>query len=677
MPDWETTKAQLNEKQLEAATHSGSALMVLSGHGTGKSEMIKARVQYLVEELHVSPREIYVITFTREARGSMQARIEETLESEVGRLISENVVTFHKLAYKICLINAEMNATSYASIPNIAEEEYARDLLWESMGVVGYANPEMNKNSVWRMLQTWKMGSRNKGLLPVGFPPVVERYQEALVEAKKWDLSDLIPMAMNILDKNQELAAAFCIGPMIIDEFQDTTMQQYRFVRKLLDAGGGNSQNLVVVGSQAQSIYGFRNADFPQLHYAFISELDADTVVFEINYRSGSAIIAGASALVPSYHKEVNLISTMGKGEITACEIQTEAAEANFLVEAIKTLHERDGVPTKDIAVLIRTWRQRGPIEDAFEREKIPYRISDQSREKFFKTKNVLAMGGYIRAVQAIRDRTSGKNPDLLGSLDLIINTPPRRGIGPVSMGVLLDGKAELGWDQLIKGIVNPSLRPQVRQEVKKLIDLLLELAKDKTLVDPAILMDAVLERTGWHTSIMEELRGKEAFRNIRALQEKSKAFPTIPLFLEHLREKTLIDWDGQGVTLSTIHGAKGLEWRVVFLPGFVDGILPSARSIKSHGDPAEEQRLAHVGFTRARNNLIVSWYRNQRRNDGQGYHPVQPSRFLSRLKGKTQKYDKNNFGFRFIGDDLQRDWSDAGRKEPCDSDDWDAAPSE
>ena len=102
MPNWETTKAQLNEKQLEAATHSGSALMVLSGHGTGKSEMIKARVQYLVEELHVSPREIYVITFTRQARGSMQARIEETLESEVGRLISENVVTFHKLEYKIC-----------------------------------------------------------------------------------------------------------------------------------------------------------------------------------------------------------------------------------------------------------------------------------------------------------------------------------------------------------------------------------------------------------------------------------------------------------------------------------------------------------------------------------------------------------------------------------------------
>jgi DNA helicase II / ATP-dependent DNA helicase PcrA len=642
--DTDQVLSELNELQLVATTHWGTPLLVKAGPGTGKTKLLISRIAWLLNERQLTARGIYAVTFTKDAAGVLRSRIEETVGAEEGSLV--NISTIHSLAYRICSADAMIKSSNIAKHPSVAEEEYARDLLWESIQETGYQNPTLNKNSSWKLLQQWKIGDRDPQLLPDGFYPVVERYQEALHEARKWDMADLIPQAMIILDENTELASAFNVTQLLIDEFQDTTVQQYEFLRKLL-ISSGNLDAIFAVGAEAQSIYGFRNANFQELSKRFFEDFpDHKEIILRDNYRSGSTIVNVAAKMASSYH-EVWLNSTKGPGAVWGYEAQTETAESNFIAQNIQTLVIRDKVPYKDIVILIRSWRQRGPIEEALDREGIPYVISDQNREKFFKTKNVLAMVGYLRAIQAIRDSASlGATPDLYGSLDLIINTPPRRGIGPVSQSIILDGQPELGWDQLIKASVNKILRPQVQEEIKNLLQLLINLANKKEVVSPNDLMDHVLQDAGWYESLNDDLRGKENLRNIRALQEKAKAFKNIPDFLHFIRKKTMNDWDGNGVTLSTIHGSKGLEWPVVFLSGFVDGILPSAQSIRSSTAINEEERLAHVAASRAKNLLLISWYRNSRRDDGEGYRAVQPSRFRANIAEGVNIYDKEKFEF-------------------------------
>lgn len=618
----------LNAMQRYAAEHPGP-IEVMAGPGTGKTQTIAGRVQWLVEKRGYVPQSIFVITFTRKARGNLQARFEDVFEAEVAAGI--NVSTIDALAYRINWADARMKKTRLAKMPRVLAEREAYQLFVEAKRSVGFNSALMNDLKAWNALREWKIGERNLDGLDPGLRRAIERYQEMLKENHKWDVADLVPNAIQILEENHELAAAFLVQAMLVDEWQDTAPVQYRLIRKVLELA--DCRDLFVVGAPAQSIYEWRGANYTALSQALRRDYpDLEPVTLELNYRSGRKIIAAAAAVALDY-SEVHLQSVNGEGAVYHYEAPTDQHEAATIASVIRRLHDHDGLPWKDMAVLFRTWGQRSILENALVALDVPFNLADESRLPFYQTHEVLAMLGYLKAVQELRGASGGDGPELGGVLDLILNTPPRRGIGPTSLAMIMDGQPQIGWNELLRAMRRTDLRPQVRQSAADLFNLLVEMANAQQLTAPAALMQRVIDATLWEESLAVDLGGAEALRNLQELMREAQAYDDVPAFFAALRERVKVDWNYEGVMLSSIHAAKGLEWPAVFVTGLNEGILPHVNAIRGDRTPHEEARLAHVAFSRPRELLFISHARRRRKDEE--FVDTAPSRYLSLLPGE------------------------------------------
>lgn len=638
---------RLNPAQLRAATFLDGPCEVIAGPGTGKTTVLGGRVYNLVEEKHVPPNGVYVITFTRKARGNLQAKLEEDLSPGMAEQV--NVSTIDALAYRICVADAQIKAGDMKKkIPTVADEDLAFSLFSGALEETGYGGLKTVK-SAWGEMRKWKMGKREYRLLDPDLVSVVERYQERLIETKKWDVSDLIWNATHILRDNSVIAAAFQVSYMMVDEWQDTSLPQYHFLREVLK----HSDNLFVVGAPAQSIYTWRNADYTRLSDAFVADyLEAELVKLDTNYRSGRKIVAVAASVVLEY-PEVHLKSDNGEGAVFLHEAISDDQEASIVANVAKTLVDENGMRWQDIAILFRTWAQRAPLEAAFLDLEIPYVLADDSRLPFYKTPEVLAMIGYLRAIMSVRGEIDASDADLDGALDLIINTPSRRGIGPVSLNMIRDGQPEIGWNQLLRAQTRDDLRPQVRESVKNLFEMLTRLANDATLTAPEAMMNTVLEETGWEEYLAGSLDGNDVQRNLHRLRSEAAEHNDIVAYLNLMKSQLGGSWNMDGVALTSIHAAKGLEWPVVFVVGMNEGVLPHVNAIKGNNTPHEEKRLAHVAFSRAMKVLFITYARNRRDRSGQ-YVTMKPSRFLGMLPThEVTRYDKETFGYQLSGNGI------------------------
>ncbi|HKP97104.1 MAG TPA: UvrD-helicase domain-containing protein, partial [Fibrobacteria bacterium] len=687
--------AALNPPQLEAVTHGPGPQLILAGAGSGKTRVLTFKIAWLIRERNVRPWEILAVTFTNKAAQEMRQRI-SGLIGYAGNL--RWVGTFHSICARLLRFHAARlgytpNFTIFDTddqkrfIKQILKAERLEDDARFSQDAVR-AFIGRHKNQGIPSTQA-KLDAEDR--YEERMAHLYHRYQEELQKNNGMDFDDLIFMAIRLLESFPEVRQVFAAGfrYILIDEYQDTNKAQYRLIRLLV----GGHHNLVVVGDDDQSIYGWRGADIGNI-LSFQKDFpEARVTKLEQNYRSTANILGVAGSVIRNNKNRMDKTiwtSNEPGSKITMLELDDEILEAAWVARRIR---EDDRFKPGDTAVFYRTNAQSRVMEDELRRHRIPYLIVGGIR--FYERKEVKDLMAYLRAIS---------NPSDSVALDRIINVP-KRGIGDKSINAIKDFAFDNGL-LLIDALRLPEKAGLSSGAAKRitefaaLLDTLRVLAANEPL--PSLIAE-IISRTGYRAHLEEEgtdealdrlanveelvsaaqdfLRRRtdgeldqandpdapEAERAQYALElkfplpeEAGDAPPAdngrlqdLDLFLQEI--SLLADADGlkasqEAVTLMTVHSAKGLEFPRVFVTGLEDGLFPMMRQ-DGDGDVEEERRLFYVAVTRARRELSLS-YAHRRRRYGM-YQESVGSRFFREIdkqyleiaRPAPSPYSRSGFG--------------------------------
>src|SRR2546421_6254812 len=602
--------ASLNPAQREAVLTTEGPLLVVAGAGSGKTRVLTHRVAHLIGAVGAKPQEILAITFTNKAAGEMRTRLEDLL-GPVARTIW--ILTFHAACGRILRREAprlgyRTNFTIYDQADQIrlvkaCLEELERD----PKRFVPRGIHSQISNAKNQLVDPDEYRSRVASFYDQTVADVYELYQRRLFASNAVDFDDMLMLTVRILQHFPEAADRWqkAFRYILVDEYQDTNHAQYVLLQLL----AAKHKNVCAVGDPDQSIYGFRGADIRN-----ILEFERDfpntrTIALEQNYRSTNAILGAANAVIANNRerKEKRLWSELGQGEpVHVVEVEDEHAEARFVAAEIAALAE-EGLNGDEIAVVYRTNAQSRVLEDVLVRQGVGYQVIGGPR--FYERAEVKDLIAYLQVID---------NPYHAVSLQRIANRP-RRGIGDASLARLqtyADAQGSSLFEALEHaedaGISGAPLRA-----VQGLRTLLQSLQAGALELDVPDLVQRTLDRSGYLEALAAE-RTIEAQGRTENLQELvgvaqeyqvQAAEPGLSNFLQEISLYSDLDAIGEGeslVTLMTLHNAKGLEFRAVFLIGMEEGIFPHARSIEEQGIE-EERRLCYVGMTRAREQLTLT----------------------------------------------------------------------
>lgn len=634
----------LNPAQREAVEHSEGPLLILAGPGSGKTRVIAHRIAHLVAEAGVHPYRILAVTFTNKAAREMGDRVVGLL-GETARSIM--LGTFHAVCSRILRVDGERIGIGRGFA--IYDEGDQQTLMRRAMAELGVDPRQFHPRAVLATISRAKSELASPAAYTQSvrdyFQEVVarcyERYQALLSENNALDFDDLIMRTVGLFRESQEVLRKYQerFLHVLIDEFQDTNVAQYVLARQL--AGGHG--NICVVGDPDQSIYTWRAADLRNILNFERDYPGARVVYLSQNYRSTQNILNSAQSVISvnRQRKEKDLWTERGPGApIAIYEAYDEIEEADFVAgEAEARVHgeHRYG----DIAVMYRTNAQSRPLEEAFVREAIPYRLVGGTR--FYERREVKDIIAYLRLIH---------NPYDSVSLGRVINVPPR-GIGQKTLGELgarasseeaptyavmqRVAKQESG-DTAGGDAAGHSLAPRSLNAVATFVGLIEGLREEAAEVPLSSLLRSVLERTAYRQYLLEQFDdGEERWENVQELLTVASEYDglapeqALPSFLEDVALVTDIDeYDEKvdAVTLITLHQAKGLEFPVVFIVGLEEGLLPHIRSYDDPAQMEEERRLCYVGMTRAKERLYMVRAFRRHYMGGSAHNP--PSRFLS-----------------------------------------------
>ncbi|HEX3266976.1 MAG TPA: UvrD-helicase domain-containing protein [Gaiellaceae bacterium] len=625
--------ADLNPAQREAVLATEGPLLVIAGAGSGKTRVLTYRVAHLINACGVKPNEILAITFTNKAAGEMRERLEDLL-GPVARSIW--ILTFHAACGRILRREAQRlgyrsNFTIYDQADQVrltkaCLEELERDpKRFVPRGI--HAQISAAKN---QLVTPQEYASRVASFYDQTVAEVYDLYQRRLFASNAVDFDDLLMLTVQVLESFPEARERWqkAFRYILVDEYQDTNHAQYRLLQLLAE----KHRNVCAVGDPDQSIYAFRGADIRN-----ILEFERDfgetrTIALEQNYRSTNTILESANAVI-SHNRErkpKNLWSDLGEGEpVRALEVEDEHAEARFVAAEIALLAE-EGYNGSEIAVFYRTNAQSRVLEDVLVRQGVGYQVIGGPR--FYERAEVKDVVAYLQAID---------NPYDAVSLQRIANRP-RRGIGDASLARLqayADAQGLSLWETLghaeEAGIAAAPLRA-----VQQLQSLLQSLQAGALELEVPEVIERVLERSGYLESLRAE-RTIEAQGRVENLQElvgvaheyqATAPEPSLSGFLQEISlysDQDAIRGEESLVTLMTLHNAKGLEFRAVFMIGMEEGIFPHARSIEEQG-LEEERRLAYVGMTRAQERLVLTHASARSLWGSRSYNL--PSRFIDEL---------------------------------------------
>lgn len=638
----------LNPQQRVAVTHTGSALLIVAGAGSGKTRVLTRRVAYLLAERGVTPYEVLAITFTNKAAGEMRHRVEELVGPRAKAML---VSTFHSACVRFLRRDAAL--LNYTTSFTIYDQADATSLvkMVESDLRIDTENPVFKPRSVLNSIST----AKNELLDPdayemhAGTPyerqiaEVYREYQRRLRAANAMDFDDLIMNTVVMLQRFPDVKEHYRrrFRHILVDEYQDTNHAQYMLVKQLVgtDNDGIPQAELCVVGDADQSIYAFRGATIRNIEEFERDYPRATTVLLEQNYRSTQTILSAANAVISqnSSRRAKHLWTDAGAGEeIRVYRADDEHDEASFLAGEIKRLARQEGIEHSSVAIFYRTNAASRSIEEQFIRQGVPYRVVGGTR--FYERKEVRDLLAYLRLLS---------NPADEVSLRRILNEP-KRGIGE---------KAESDVDQFAKqqGIGFLEGLRRVREvdglatrsvsAVLRFVEMLDEL---QTLVaadePPSTIVANTIERTGIREQY-EKQHDPQAQARIENLDEfesvarefEVSAEDTVSLadFLEQVAlvadADSIPDAENGVVTLMTLHTAKGLEFPVVFITGMEDRNFPHEMSFGSPKELEEERRLAYVGITRARERLYLT-LAEQRMIRGRTMSDRPRSRFIDEI---------------------------------------------
>ncbi len=625
--------APLNEEQRQAVEAIDGPLLVLAGAGTGKTRVLTTRFAHILLSKKAFPNQVLAVTFTNKAAREMRERVAAILGQPAEGLW---LGTFHALCARMLRRHAEHVGLS-GNFTILDADDQLR-LLKQVMDAQRIDTKRWTPNSIMALVQRWK----DRGLTPgrVGIEAaddstsvareVYNAYQARLLALNAADFGDLILHVTEILRTQPDILAQYHrnFRYILVDEYQDTNLVQYLWLRLLAQA----HRNICCVGDDDQSIYSWRGAEVENI-LRFEKDFEGARIVrLESNYRSTASILAAASTLIA--HNTGRLGKTLrvgrkdaGEGEkVSVVGLWDSDEEARMIGERIERFR-RDGQPLSEIAVLVRAGFQTRAFEERLIVLGVPYRVVGGLR--FYERQEIRDAIAYMRAMSRPAD-------DL--AFERIVNVP-RRGVGESGLRAMHDlARAEgVPLSRAAARLVETGgIKGRARNALEELFRGLAAwhamLERDGHVVTVATMLDESGYTEMWKQDKSPEAPGR--LENLRELVRALADFETLEGFLDHvaLVMENENDSDPDRVSLMTLHGAKGLEFDIVFLPGWEEGIFPNQRSLDESGDKGleEERRLAYVGLTRARRHAIISHAANRRIYAN--WQSSIPSRFLDEL---------------------------------------------
>lgn len=624
----------LNPAQHEAVLTTQGPILVLAGAGTGKTRVLTTRLAHLLQTGTAFPGQILAVTFTNKAAQEMKERVSQSM----GGAPVEGwwLGTFHSLAARMLrhhagLIGLDSNFTILDSDDQIRLVKQ----LFEEQQIDPKENPPKAAAAI---ISAWKDKGKNPQDLNANDSPdfaggkmieIYTAYQQRMKILNACDFGDLLLHMITIL-KDPKHAGVLedyhrRFKYILVDEYQDTNVAQYLWLRLL--AQGHN--NICCVGDDDQSIYGWRGAEVDNILRFEKDFVGAKVVRLEQNYRSTGHILAAANAVIQNnegrFGKELFTAADMGE-KLTVRGLWDGGAEARWVGEEVEALQSK-GAKLNDMAVLVRTGFQMREFEERFIQLGLSYRVIGGPR--FYERKEIRDALAYLRVVAQSHD-------DL--ALERIINVP-KRGIGGTTIKTLYAHARAKGislYQSVIDLTQTEELKPKMRGTLMKLIDDFERWKSNVKTVSHSELAAQILDESGynemWKLDKSPDAPGR--LENLKELVSAMEEFESLQEFLEHIALvlENQSNNNGDFITLMTLHGAKGLEFKVTFLPGWEEGLFPSQRSMDENGVKGleEERRLAYVAITRAREKAYISFVAN-RRMYGSWVNAI-PSRFVDEL---------------------------------------------
>lgn len=611
---------ELNQAQREAVTHTSGPLLILAGAGSGKTRVLTYRIAYLIGVKKVPPWKILAVTFTNKAAGEMKERVEKLLGKEGSGIWMS---TFHSWCARI--LRQEAHCLGYTRNFSIYDQDDQISVLKKCMEELEISTQKTSPDAVLNRISSAKdkliswqdFSSQTKDYFEENVAKIYKLYQRKLSEANAFDFDDLIMRSVEIFANHPDVLERYQnkYQYILVDEYQDTNHAQYRLVNLLAT----KSRNLCVVGDEDQSIYGWRGADINNILNFEDDYPDAKIIKLEQNYRSTQIILNAAGAVVKNNLKRKGkTLFTQIKGGEKVCLwfLENEYQEADAIVGQIQHLIQQDTYSRSDFVILYRTNAQSRVFEQRLRDSGIPYVIIGGLR--FYERKEVKDILAYLKVLANPKDNLSLKR---------IINAPAK-GIGAQTI-LKLENFCSKNGISLLEGLKQirqiEGISPRLKSTIGDFSLILDGFSYLKERLTVNELTEMVAEKSGYLNALRVEktVEAENRMENVKELISATAEFmertenPTLEGFLEEVSLITDIDmWDKSrdAVTLMTLHAAKGLEFRVVFITGMEEGLFPLSRSMEDPSELEEERRLFYVGITRAKERLFLSFARHRRR---------------------------------------------------------------
>tara|TARA_B100000700_G_scaffold295246_1_gene357988 strand:- start:133 stop:2160 length:2028 start_codon:yes stop_codon:yes gene_type:complete len=645
----------LNEKQKEAVLSLDGPLLIVAGAGSGKTKVLISRIAHIIEEKKAYPNQILAVTFTNKAAKEMQNRISKILKK--GAIGLPWLGTFHSVCAK--LLRKHARAVNLNSNFTIVDQDDQVKLIKNISKSENIDTKKISPKYILSIIDQWK----NKGWYPEdvvlkkrevlekNFLNIYKIYQTKLLDLNACDFSDLILHSVKIFEKNPDISEMYSrnFKYILVDEYQDTNLIQSKWLNYLAK----NNQNICCVGDDDQSIYSWRGAEIKNfLEFDKIYN-NTKVVRLERNYRSTQNILSVASKIISNNEARVgkNLFTEGEDGDLVSLNsFRNGKDEAIGVSDEIEKLKKKYSL--NNISILVRAIFQTREFEERFLKIGIPYRIIGGI--KFYERAEIKDCIAYLRVVYQNKD-------DL--SFERIINTP-KRSVGETTIKQLNEyaKQNDLSLEKSAISLIEKNkIKPKTKIGLNLLLNLLAKWRNDllNKKMGHIKLIQTILDESGYSQMLKDkkDLENENRLENIKELINAMKEYDNLESFLEHVALATSLDqdWEDKKVNLMTLHASKGLEFDVVFLPGWEEGLFPHQKSIEEKGQKGleEERRLAYVGITRAKEQAFISFSMN-RFYQGDWIDSL-ASRFIDELPNENIKknnyFDENEDDFEFNQD--------------------------
>jgi len=603
----------LNENQRKSVINLDGPCLIVAGAGSGKTRVLTTRVAHIIKERKAWPNQILCVTFTNKAAREMQVRVSKLLYKQATAI--PWLGTFHSISAKIlrkhaAAINLNSNFTiidrddQLRLIKNICKAENINTKKLSPQFIIATIDKWKNKGLYPKNVITKKKDIWEKEILNI-----YKIYQEKILALNACDFGDLILHCVSIFENEQDILDIYSnnFKYILVDEYQDTNFIQSKWLNLLAK----QHNNICCVGDDDQSIYSWRGAEiknflnFDQLYK------NSKKIKLEQNYRSTQNILSAASELISKNQGRVgkNLWTKGEEGEFVKLNCYKNGKDEAINISDIIEKKLKKKFSYNNTAILVRAIFQTREFEERFLKIGIGYRIIGGT--KFYERSEIKDSVAYLRIIFQKKD-------DL--AFERIVNTP-KRSVGDATMKQISEYARKHGLcleDASLKMIETNKIKPKAKIGLLRIIALITKWRKDLSTKKHVEVMQIILDESGYSEMLKnkKDIESEGRLENIKELLRGLREFENLENFLEHVALATSIDedWKGEKINLMTMHAAKGLEFDVVFLPGWEEGLFPHQKSLEEKGDAAleEERRLAYVGITRAKKQAYISFSMNR-----------------------------------------------------------------